>query len=155
MAQYKLSRFVHQFQRNGEMILYHSLKMQSVCVSGCEVDIKQRWIDLEPNMELYLHLTESGFISSDKDDDTLLDLCREEIREPYISTAYFFLTKNCNLACKYCFEKQSEVENSYEGIMSSETFNRGLDFFIRLIKERLLSSMEENHSITSQCFIMQ
>ena len=133
MAQYKLSRFVHLFQRNGEMILYHSLKMQSISVSGCEVDMEYRWIDLEPDTELYLQLVQLGFISSNEDDDALLDSGREEIKEPYISTAYFFLTKNCNLACKYCFEKQSEVENSSEGIMSAETFDRGLDFYIRLI----------------------
>ena len=56
-----------------------------------------------------------------------------EIKEPYISTAYFFLTKNCNLACKYCFEKQSEVKNSLDGVMSYDTFTQGLDFFQRLI----------------------
>ena len=146
MAQYKLSRFVHLFHRNGEMILYHSLKMQSISVSGCEVDMEYRWIDLEPDTELYIRLVQLGFISSDEDDDALLDSGREEIKEPYISTAYFFLTKNCNLACKYCFEKQSEVENSSEGIMSAETFDRGLDFYIRLINLDM-SRFEERKTI--------
>lgn len=79
-------------------------------------------------------LTDKGFIVENDDaDDKILADCRKEILEPYISTAYFFLTKNCNLACRYCFEKQSETKNSSEGIMSFETFNRGLDFFQRLI----------------------
>lgn len=79
-------------------------------------------------------LTDKGFIVENDDaDDKILDDCRKEILEPYISTAYFFLTKNCNLACRYCFERQSETKNSSEGVMSFDVFNRGLDFFQRLI----------------------
>lgn len=79
-------------------------------------------------------LLNKGFIVESNDaDDKILDDYRKEILEPYISTAYFFLTKNCNLACKYCFERQSETKNSSEGVMSFNIFKRGLDFFQRLI----------------------
>ncbi len=88
--------------------------------------------DINPSMVQIL--TDKGFIVENDDaDDKILDDCRKKILEPYISTAYFFLTKNCNLACRYCFERQSETKNSSEGIMSFDTFNRGLDFFQRLI----------------------
>lgn len=88
--------------------------------------------DIDPSMEQIL--TDKGFIVENDDaDDKTLDDCRKEILEPYISTAYFFLTKNCNLACRYCFEKQSETKNSSEEVMSFDVFNRGLDFFQRLI----------------------
>ena len=87
---------------------------------------------IAPSMEQVL--TDKGFIVENDDaDDKILDDCRKEILEPYISTAYFFLTKNCNLACRYCFERQSEAKNSSEGIMSFDVFNRGLDCFQRLI----------------------
>ena len=80
------------------------------------------------------HLLNNGFIiDSDDTDNDILKSCRKEIKEPYISTVYFFLTKNCNLACKYCFEKQSEIKNSSEGVMSYDTFIQGLNFFQRLI----------------------
>ena len=80
------------------------------------------------------YLSNNGFIIDNDDaDKNLLEAYRSEIKEPYISTAYFFLTKNCNLACKYCFEKQSEVKNSLDGVMSYDTFTQGLDFFQRLI----------------------
>ena len=80
------------------------------------------------------YLSNNGFIVDNNDaDKNLLEAYRSEIKEPYISTAYFFLTKNCNLACKYCFEKQSEVKNSLDGVMSYDTFTQGLDFFQRLI----------------------
>ena len=88
--------------------------------------------DINPSMVQIL--TDKGFIVENDDaDDKILDDCRKEILEPYISTAYFFLTKNCNLACRYCFERQSETKNSSEGVMSFDVFNRGLDFFQRLI----------------------
>ena len=82
--------------------------------------------DINPSMVQIL--TDKGFIVENDDaDDKILDDCRKEILEPYISTAYFFLTKNCN------FERQSETKNSSEGVMSFDVFNRGLDFFQRLI----------------------
>lgn len=88
--------------------------------------------DINPSMVQIL--TDKGFIVENDDaDDKILYDCRKEILEPYISTAYFFLTKNCNLACRYCFERQSETKNSSEGVMSFDVFNRGLDFFQRLI----------------------
>lgn len=133
MAQYRLSEYTHLFHRNGKNMLYHSLKMGTVHIGDCEIDMEKRGIDLEPGSEMYGILSDGGFICSHEDDEKLLQKCRSEIQEPYISTAYFFLTKNCNLACRYCFERQSEVKNSKAGIMSGETFDKGLDFFVRLI----------------------
>lgn len=134
MAQFRLSRYTHLYNKNGTQVLYHSLNMKIVFIDGCNIDIDNKWIDLHQDSELYNKLVDDGFIcKSEADDNALLESCRKEIQEPYVSTAYFFLTKNCNLACKYCFEKQSEIENSSEGIMSIDTFDSGLDFYIRLI----------------------
>ena len=114
-------------------MIYHSLKMVSEDITGATCDeMANSLTEINPSMEQILK--GKGFIveNDDADDKTLND-CRKEILEPYISTAYFFLTKNCNLACRYCFERQSETKNSSEGVMSFDVFNRGLDFFQRLI----------------------
>lgn len=114
-------------------MIYHSLKMVSEDITGATYDeMANSLTEIDPSMEQILK--DKGFIveNDDADDKTLND-CRKEILEPYISTAYFFLTKNCNLACRYCFERQSETKNSSEGVMSFDVFNRGLDFFQRLI----------------------
>lgn len=114
-------------------MIYHSLKMVSEDITGATYDEMANFLtEINPSMEQILK--GKGFIveNDDADDKTLND-CRKEILEPYISTAYFFLTKNCNLACRYCFERQSETKNSSEGVMSFDVFNRGLDFFQRLI----------------------
>ena len=114
-------------------MIYHSLKMMSEDITGATYDeMTNSLTDINPSMVQIL--TDKGFIVENDDaDDKILDDCRKEILEPYISTAYFFLTKNCNLACRYCFERQSETKNSSEGVMSFDVFNRGLDFFQRLI----------------------
>lgn len=107
--------------------------MVSEDITGATYDeMANSLTEINPSMEQILK--GKGFIveNDDADDKTLND-CRKEILEPYISTAYFFLTKNCNLACRYCFERQSETKNSSEGVMSFDVFNRGLDFFQRLI----------------------
>lgn len=114
-------------------MIYHSLKMVSEDITGATYDeMANSLTEINPSMEQILK--GKGFIveNDDADDKTLND-CRKEILEPYISTAYFSLTKNCNLACRYCFERQSETKNSSEGVMSFDVFNRGLDFFQRLI----------------------
>lgn len=107
--------------------------MVSEDITGATYDeMTNSLTDIDPSMEQIL--TDKSFIVENDDaDDKILDDCRKEILEPYISTAYFFLTKNCNLACRYCFERQSEIKNSSEGVMSLDVFNRGLDFFQRLI----------------------
>jgi len=86
---------------------------------------------VEKNTSILSH--KPAFFTTTDDDNSLLSIYRQEIMRPYINTAYFFLTKNCNLACRYCFERQSEIENSSDGIMSCETFDTALSFFERLI----------------------
>lgn len=107
--------------------------MVSEDITGATYDeMTNSLTNIDPSMEKIL--TDNSFIIKNDDaDNKILDDCRKEILEPYISTAYFFLTKNCNLACRYCFERQSETKNSLEGVMSFDVFNRGLNFFQRLI----------------------
>ena len=129
----KLSKFSHVYEKNGKTMIYHSLNMLVEDISGVPYYEANRTLEIvEQSKKDSLFM--SGFIVDNEDaDNLLLEKYRSEIQAPYISTAYFFLTKNCNLACKYCFEKQSEVKNSLEGVMSYDTFIAGLDFFQRLI----------------------
>ena len=129
----RLSKFSHIYTKNDRTMIYHSLKMVSEDITGATYDeMTNSLTNIDPSMEKVL--TDNSFIIKNDDaDNKILDDCRKEILEPYISTAYFFLTKNCNLACRYCFERQSETKNSLEGVMSFDVFNRGLNFFQRLI----------------------
>ena len=134
MVTCKLSRYTHLFAKHNATFLYHSLRMETEIVPADTVVRDDRTIRLNDAV-LAERLLQKGFlIHSAGDDDRLLHDYRQDIQAPYISTAYFFITKNCNLACRYCFEKQSEVSNSNEGIMSAETVEKGLRFFSRLIR---------------------
>ena len=129
----KISKFCHIYKKNDKTLIYHSLKMLIEDISGAIYNETNRTLDNIDEIKRS-HLLNNGFIiDSDDTDNDILKSCRKEIKEPYISTVYFFLTKNCNLACKYCFEKQSEIKNSSEGVMSYDTFIQGLNFFQRLI----------------------
>ncbi len=129
----RLSKFSHIYTKNDRTMIYHSLKMVSEDITGATYDeMTNSLTNIDPSMEKIL--TDNSFIIKNDDaDNKILDDCRKEILEPYISTAYFSITKNCNLACRYCFERQSETKNSLEGVMSFDVFNRGLNFFQRLI----------------------
>lgn len=133
--QFRLSEFSSFFLSQSGGLFYHALNMNMVCVedhSGFRMN--GEYILLDDESELYIELKQKELIvASDKGDVENLEKARQEIRDPYISTAYFFITKNCNLACKYCFEKQAETENSNEGIMSCQTVDAGLQFFSQLI----------------------
>lgn len=51
--------------------------------------------------------------------------CSCENKEPHIRAAWFILTENCNLRCKYCFEGQTRDISKY---MSRDTAFKGIDF---------------------------
>lgn len=129
----RLSKFSHIYEKNDRTMIYHSLKMIAEDITDLVYNSKNNTLEnIDPSKE-YSLLTDGFIIEDTESDHKVLEECRNEILEPYISTAYFFLTKNCNLACKYCFERQSENENSSEGIMTFDVFMKGLDFFQRLI----------------------
>jgi radical SAM domain protein len=129
----RLSKFSHIYEKNGHTMIYHSLKMVSEDITGLVYNgIDNTLENIDPSKEHSL-LAQGFIIENEGSDERVLNDYRNEILEPYISTAYFFLTKNCNLACKYCFERQSETQNTSDGIMSSDVFIKGLDFFQRLI----------------------
>lgn len=132
---YKLSSFCHLYRLNDQVVFYHALNMRTVHVeSATTFHVHEDYIESE-DTKLIERLQQAGLIvSSDQDDSTLLQKARAEILSPYVSTAYFFLTKNCNLACRYCFEKQSEVQNSDNFVMSIEVLEAGIRFFSRLTK---------------------
>ena len=89
----KISKFCHIYKKNDKTLIYHSLKMLIEDISGAIYNETIRTLDNIDEIKRS-HLLNNGFIiDSDDTDNDILKSCRKEIKEPYISTVYFFLTK--------------------------------------------------------------
>lgn len=135
-----LSRFCHPFKLNNKIILFQALNFEQMVFNSSDIklpDNGNKHLELSSSLDnkIITQLKEKQIlIESSKDDDDLLNSYRSYIQKPYISTAYFFITNDCNLACKYCFERQSVSDFFKKETMSKETFIDGLNFFVGLAK---------------------
>lgn len=68
-------------------------------------------------------------------DDGVLENIRAHAPSPYINLAYFILTEQCNLACKYCMQGNSvpSLNRRNFPLMSLEVAARALDFFVEQV----------------------
>ena len=136
----QLSRFCHPFKLNDKVILFHALNFEQIVIDATDIKLP---LDGNDNIELSAELGEQVIsrlkekqilIESEQEDTNLLNSYRSYIQKPYISTAYFFITNDCNLACHYCFERQSVPDFFKKETMTKETFSKGLEFFAKLTK---------------------
>lgn len=138
-----ISRFVKKYPlKNNYMAYYHSLRMKPVFLSSLESSELDNAIlnGTIPNLpdETIDSLRKYMIIVESKDDDNdILEYVRKNVPSPYISLAYFVLTEQCNLACKYCFLGNSDIHShkitTYS--MSHETADKALRFFARQTRQ--------------------
>lgn len=135
---HQLSRYCHLYYTEKQTIFYHALNMQLIKIDS-ETSFKIHKDTLETDDAIFVEqLQQAGMLVDNETTDFIrLEQAQAEIQDPYISTAYFFLTKNCNLACRYCFEKQSETQNSNDFVMTNEILDAGIAFLSRLAKLNL------------------
>jgi uncharacterized protein len=145
----RLSRFTHTFDLGDAFALYHSLRMKPVYLSRESYESLQAWlassfctgIDNAPNYikDDVVQLKKWKILSEKPgEDDRVLEFIRSRMPEPAISVCYMILSEQCNLACKYCFlgnndlekRKQFNLEN-----MSIEIADKAVDFFLKQLKK--------------------
>jgi len=137
---FKLSRYCHPYRLNEKIILFHALNCEQLIIGADDINLTnttENHLTISPDISenISSKLKEKKMlIKSASEDNELLNSCRSYIEKPYITTAYFFITNNCNLACKYCFERQSVPDFFKKEKMTKKTFIQGLDFFVRLIQ---------------------
>ena len=72
-------------------------------------------------------------VHNDEEDKNFIQTIQHSIPSPDISIAYFILSEQCNLACKYCFlgngQKEKQINTEYP--MGKETAQKGLDYFLK------------------------
>ena len=129
----KLSRFVHVFQIADVYAYYNSLFLRPVFLSKEEhllLSTQSFCTELLENIQSEL-LENKILVQDDNDDEKLLQKTREKLLLPYPTIAYFILSEKCNLACKYCFLGNSDVNitKSQMPSMSLETANAAIEYF--------------------------
>ena len=103
-----LSRFVHIYENNGVISYYHSLKNIPLYLTGEENSLLDNFLTTgiknSCNQEIISLFEENGFlVANDEDDSNLVNTVKKDHPAPAITTAYFVLSEDCNMACSYCF----------------------------------------------------
>ena len=129
----RLSDYVSIFTLNdGTRAYYHSLRMIPVYLNEHEHFELQRALTAGESPELPQNvldsLTDCRILADDE--SGLIETVQNLVPEPYICMAYFILTEQCNLACKYCFLGNAEKKPKVTDYpMSIETAEKALIFF--------------------------
>lgn len=134
----KISKYVTQFKFAEHIALYHSLRMKPVYLTNSEATSLNKAIqencfsNIDANL-LHQLKTNLILIDNDKEDERILPFVQSHIPPPYISLAYFILTEQCNLACKYCFLGNSNPNKcqTTNYPMTKDTAEQALQFFSR------------------------
>ena len=144
----KLSRFAYTYDLGGAVALYHSLRMRPVYLT------KDEYKDLQvclagPFMnttndapesicKVVEELVKNRILTRTEDeDDRVLAYLRSKIPLPAVTVAYFILSEQCNLACRYCFLGNNDSckrSNFLARAMTQEVAERAIQFFIRQYK---------------------
>ena len=110
----KLSRFAHSYDLKGAVALYHSLRMKPVYLSKRKYESLQTWlasslsnklnnIPREIEREVQELLKYKIITKVENEDEKVLEFIKSKIPTPAINVCYMILSKQCNIACKYCF----------------------------------------------------
>lgn len=131
----KFSFYTHKFDLGNHVAYYNSLRMKPVYLTKSESEILEQ--DLIKgnivNLDEKIVLSLLKYKIVIRDDINIKTEVLKYMPRPYVSIAYFVLTEQCNLACKYCFlgnaNKNANKVTNYP--MSIETADQALKFFAR------------------------
>ncbi len=134
----KISKFVHEFNLGEHIALWHSLRMKPVFLDKKTYG-EYKMGAFSKELEEVL-IANKILLASDDEDEVVLAWVRRNIPGPDVGLAYFILSENCNLACRYCFVGSDACGKgtSFKKDMSPEIADRAIDAFAR--------QMESSHT---------
>ena len=147
----RLSRFVVPYRdvRQGEHVLYDVLADRYVGVDDPTLEAITRWgaggkARGRDEREARQVLHEDGFLVEDRaEDDARLRASYAEARKGVPGTLFVTLmpTLACNLACTYCFQKDSPAFNK----MPQATEDATLEWILRTVDARKLDTLKVHY----------
>ena len=146
-----ISKYVTKYEFSEYDAFYHSLRMKPVFLTKKEsLELTSAIQEARmPNLttEVLDSLKEYRILVAH--DDGVIEHVRNQVPMPYICLSYFVLSEQCNLACKYCFLGNSEVNahkvTSYP--MSFETADKALEFLGRQTEQDITQFEDEKEII--------
>lgn len=144
----RFSRFTHIYEIEDAVVLYHSLRMKPVYLSRDTYGSLQAWLagsfcvdfDSVPDSlkSDVLQLKKWKILTNKEDEDNkVLEFIKSRIPTPSISVCYMILSEQCNLACKYCFLGNNDIEKRKHfnlQNMSIEIADKAVGYFLRQLK---------------------
>lgn len=136
----RLSRFVHSFDVEDSIALFHSINIDTLFVPNTAKEVIEELKQARPGASLrdlfgkkqLADLIKRGFIvgESHNEADDIKRLVEEDVVGVYLHTIYLLLSEPCNLHCGYCFfEDQMPTKRSGDRYMRLETVKNALDRF--------------------------
>lgn len=147
----KISKYVTKYELGNYVAYYHSLRMKPVYLSKEEDSILVEALDkgLESNLSSQVKRSLKEYYILVDNDEGILEFVQDHVAKPYICVAYFVLTEQCNLKCKYCFlgNGKDNLRKVTNYPMSKETANKALEFFCRQTQQDASQFMDEKEII--------
>ncbi len=141
------SRFYHKVLIKDDVYaIFNSLLMDIVFVSGEEIRQLDNFISCEDNLidsEFLRVVLSSGIVIKQKSQDAeALSKMREiyEMQSGKITVAYFLVTSDCNLACKYCFIENPNCTKIELHNMSDQVAITAIHKYIDYLHQEKVSS---------------
>ena len=147
----RLSRFVVRYDdvRPGEHVLYSVLNDRYIGIDAATAAAVDRWsAGTRPRddeeREVALALREEGFVVAERgEDDRALRDHLDKSRDGLPGTMMVTLlpTLQCNLACGYCFQKESPAFTKMDAAAEAAS----LEWMLRIIDERSLHTLHVHY----------
>lgn len=130
------SRYSHTIKKENKYAIINSLYLKPIYLDNDEYEMLRPYL-VENNTKIpepyYSAFRKYHIIVEESDDQNILDKLKK-VKDPEAYIAFFIVSEECNLRCKYCFiddcYKKSETKR-----MSIETSDKCLDYYSNIIRE--------------------
>src|SRR3989338_8081096 len=138
VEEYKLFKNVYAKKVEEDVVgIYNPLKNHTVLFIDNETyqKISQRPSQIKEinNKTLETLINGRFLVPTDFDEDLPIKHFQQHIdKKPRISLMYLILTEKCNYRCTYCFIEENFSMQGDKTIMSIETCNNAIDYFLKI-----------------------
>lgn len=142
-----VSKFVHEYDLGSHIALWHALRMKPIFL---ERSIYEDFVSGKCSNELKNELREKKILLSyDGEDEDVIARIRNHAPGPEVSLAYFILSENCNLGCKYCFVGSDACGRgmSFKDDMSQEVAEKAIDVFAKQLESSSIDYTQAESNI--------